>query len=378
MALELLEALGDYYEDDNYLTPDYNNPLLGEEDKKRRDRRTPRIAIKRYTQSAFMFLYRSGNDQALLNCCGVDHVVFRELLDLFEPVYNSYTVDKNTGSIRNLKKGKHDVVRRREFDATGSARAVAIAFGITASPMYRWLKFGQKLLLSALQDHPSAKVCLPNEEEIQQYIDAIATKYPTLRPRRVWAACDGLKLHIQQIRACVLNCLGSWHNSTQAEYGLYEKMEHMYELYKAKSVVDSAFKISTNKYLLRSSQYDPVTAPVEIPEGTPTEEAREMKRRAVRKAIAVNRDATSVRQMSEWGMRQIQGGFPRLKDNMLLEETGDRRIILKLVVLLYNFQTAKVGINTILNTYMSQTKGFFSYGLVPTETANNVSSITNY
>eukprot|EP00536_Pseudo-nitzschia_multiseries_P007318 jgi/Psemu1/17682/gm1.17682_g len=91
--------------------------------------------------------------------------------------------------------------------------------------------------------------------------------------------------------------------------------------------------------------------PVEIAEGTPTEEAAAMKQRAVCKANAVNRDATSsVRQMSEWGMRQIQGGFPQLKDNMLLEETGDRRIILKLVVVLYNFQTTKVGINTTLNT----------------------------
>eukprot|EP00536_Pseudo-nitzschia_multiseries_P009850 jgi/Psemu1/67168/estExt_Genemark1.C_2860047 len=332
------QVLGEYY--DNYLTPNCNNPLLGEEDKKRRDHRTPRIAIKRYNQSAFMYLFRSGNDQALLNCCGVDDV------------------------LKEYK--KQNYVQHREFDATeclalilfwshtrgSAARAVAIAFGLTASPMYRWLKF----------------VCLPNEQEIQQYIDAIAAKYPTLCPHRVWAACDGLKLHLQQsgnwtkqnqyyngwmsgtyvnsvflfcpdgrIQACVLICPGSWHDSTQAEYGLYEKMERMYELYKAKSVVDLTFRLSTNDCLLRSSQYDPVTAPIEIPEGTPTEEARAMKRRAVHKAIAVNRDATSVRQMSEWGMRQIQGGFPRLKDNMLVEEMGDRRIILKLVVLLYNF-----------------------------------------
>ena len=102
MALELVALIGEYYED-NYLTPNYNNPLLGEEDKKRRDRRTPRIAIKRYSQSAFMYLYRSGNDQALLNCCGVDHVVFRELLDLFEPFYNQYMYDEKTGSIRKFK-----------------------------------------------------------------------------------------------------------------------------------------------------------------------------------------------------------------------------------------------------------------------------------
>eukprot|EP00536_Pseudo-nitzschia_multiseries_P006357 jgi/Psemu1/65555/estExt_Genemark1.C_1340006 len=386
MALELA-LLGYYY--DNYLAPNYNNPLLGKEDKERRDCRTPRIAIKRYSQSAFMYLYQSGNNQALLNCCGVNHKVFRELLDLFKPFYNQYTIDKNTGSIRKFKQVKHVFVQRREFDATGgsAARAVAIAFGLTASPMYRWLKFGHKLLLCALQDHPAAKVCLPNKEETQQYVDAIAAKYRALGSHRVWAACDGLKLHIQQsgdwtkqnpyyngwtIRACVLNCPGSWHDSTQADYGLYEKMQLMYQLYMVKVVVDSAFMLSTNDYLVRSSQYDPLTAPVEIPEGTPNEEATAMKQCTVCNAITVNRDATSVRQMSEWGMRQIQGGFPRLKDNMLLEETGDRRIILKLVVVLYNFQTAKVGINTILNTYMSETEGFFSYSSVPTETANDV------
>eukprot|EP00536_Pseudo-nitzschia_multiseries_P013120 jgi/Psemu1/34235/gm1.34235_g len=58
------------------------------------------------------------------------------------------------------------------------ARAVAIAFGLTASPMYRWMKFGRKLLLFALQHHPAAKVCLPNEEETQQYVNAIAAKDP--------------------------------------------------------------------------------------------------------------------------------------------------------------------------------------------------------
>eukprot|EP00536_Pseudo-nitzschia_multiseries_P013094 jgi/Psemu1/34130/gm1.34130_g len=172
-----------------------------DEDKKRRDCRTPRIAmIKRYSQSAFMYLYQLGNDQALLNCCGVNHVVFIKLLDIFEPLFSSYTIDKNTGSIWKFKEyNKHDYIRIQEFDATGclaltlswfqtrgsAARAVAIMFGLTASPVYRWLKIGRKLLVSALQDHPAAKVCLPNEEEMQQYINAIAAKYPALGPHRV-------------------------------------------------------------------------------------------------------------------------------------------------------------------------------------------------
>eukprot|EP00536_Pseudo-nitzschia_multiseries_P006182 jgi/Psemu1/14652/gm1.14652_g len=36
--------------------------------------------------------------------------------------------------------------------------SVALAFGSTVSPVYRWLKFGHKLLLFALQEHPAAKM----------------------------------------------------------------------------------------------------------------------------------------------------------------------------------------------------------------------------
>eukprot|EP00536_Pseudo-nitzschia_multiseries_P000820 jgi/Psemu1/1861/gm1.1861_g len=213
MALELA-LLGYYYYYDNYLTPDYNSPLLGEKYKRRRDpcRSRPRIAIKRYSQSAFMYLYRSGNDQALLNCCGVDHVVLRKLLHLFEPLYNLHTVDKNTGVIRKKIQKPQCFAATNQFNTTGclalvlfwfrtrgsATRAVALAFGLTFSPMYRWLKFGRRLLLFALQEHPAAKVCLVNQEETQQYIDEISAKYPVLAPHRVWGACGGLKLHLQQ------------------------------------------------------------------------------------------------------------------------------------------------------------------------------------
>ena len=79
-------------------------------------------------------------------------------------------------------------------------------------------------------------------------------------------------------------------------------------------------------------------------------------------AVRVNNEATSVRQLSEHGMQMIQGQFPRLKDNLQYEVFGERKIILYLMVLLYNFQTEKVGINQILNTFMSRTRGFESYG----------------
>ena len=74
MALELVFFYFAYLDDP---------PTMSDEDEKRRDRRTPRIALRKYNKSSFYYLFHSGCDQALLNCCAVDHAVFKNLLDLF-------------------------------------------------------------------------------------------------------------------------------------------------------------------------------------------------------------------------------------------------------------------------------------------------------
>jgi hypothetical protein len=46
-------------------------------------------------------------------------------------------------------------------------------------------------------------------------------------------------------------------------------------------------------------------------------------------------------------MQGFQSSFPRLKEKILYEERGERKIMLDLMVLLYNFRVAKVGQNQI-------------------------------
>ena len=142
------------------------------------------------------------------------------------------------------------------------------------------------------------------------------------------------------------------------DYGIYDKLEHIYKRGGGKIVVDAAFKIVSKEikrdFLIKSSQQDPI---------------------GDANGVLVNRDATSVRQLSEHGMRMIQGGFPRLKDKMTFEEFGERRVIMTLMVLLYNFQASTVGVNHILNSFMSRTEGFYSYDI--TETANQVFGNSN-
>ena len=67
---------------------------------------------------------------------------------------------------------------------------------------------------------------------------------------------------------------------------------------------------------------------------------------------AVFEATTSMRQSAEWGMRALQCSFPRIQDRFLYEEYGERKIILKMMVLLYNVRARKVGINQIKSVNM--------------------------
>ena len=96
---------------------------------------------------------------------------------------------------------------------------------------------------------------------------------------------------------------------------IYDKLEKVYDKTGLNFVIDSAVTSSTYKFLIKSSQ-DDLTAD----KGLLVIEDQIVN-------IAVKRVATSTRQSAEWGMRAVQFSFPRLKDTMIYEEHGERRII---------------------------------------------------
>jgi hypothetical protein len=136
------------------------------------------------------------------------------------------------------------------------------------------------------------------------------------------------------------NVPGAQHDSTVCELGgIYDKLEQIYEETGGICTVDSAFRSKSAPYLLKSSQQ------TEIGEGETEDEIRD--------SILVKRAATSMRQAAEWGMRALQSSFPRILDRIVYEERGERRIMMKMMVLLYNFRARLVGINQIQNVYMA-------------------------
>eukprot|EP00957_Ditylum_brightwellii_P199396 15198434-Ditylum_brightwellii.AAC.1 len=59
------------------------------------------------------------------------------------------------------------------------------------------------------------------------------------------------------ICAMVINMPGAMHDSMAAEYGfIYKKFACLFDRCGAKTVVDSAFSLKRNKFLIKSSQKD--------------------------------------------------------------------------------------------------------------------------
>ncbi len=114
---------------------------------------------------------------------------------------------------------------------------------------------------------------------------------------------------------------------------MYRKLETAFEQSGGRCLVDSAFSKGEYPFLIKSSP-DPVTNAADMGE------------------VAVLQQATSAQQASEWGMRALQGSFPRLKDRFVYEERGERKSVLHTIVLLFNLRTRLVGINQILGMYM--------------------------
>jgi len=349
--------------------------FLSIEEIRRRKRRIPRCALTSPHYSSFTTLLASRNDQAYITVTGLDVATFSNLLVRFEQLYKRYSPYTVNGKIVPLR---HEQGTRggrpRSLDAAGclglvlcysrtrgSLFAMQLMFGVSHSVLLVFLKFGIRLLYKVLKEDEAAQVCIPSPEKIQEYKDIIRDNYPALDG--AWCVMDGLKLLIQKpgddvvqngyyngwlhdhFVSCVyvfvpsghivvqsLNNPGSWHDSLCALNGnLYGTLAEVYESDGGKCVVDSAFSQKRCRFLIKSGK----------------EKAGES---AARRRL--RQQATAMRQAVEWGMRAVQGSFPRLKDRFLfLDGSDDRRIFLHLISMLLNYRTTHVGLNQLESTF---------------------------
>ena len=309
---------------------------------------------------------------------GFDCESFDRILEKFGPMFSGHTPFDASGMIVAFE---YVSGRKREVQPAdclglvlvwtrtrGPLNVLQLVFGLTYTNLSVYLRFGIRLFVETFRHDPLASVRIPSAETIETFQDAFAVRHPLLND--CWATMDGLKLYLQQSGNCEIqeryyngwthdhyvtsvfcfcpdgtipiaffNVPGSVHDSQVAEFGnIYNRLEEVYLSTGAKCCVDSAFGNVTREYLYKSCQDL-------LGSNAPTRRERLLD-------LQKKRQATSARQTAEWGMRGLQSSFPRLKDRFVYEERGERRITLKMLVLIYNMRARMVGINQIRNTYM--------------------------
>jgi DDE superfamily endonuclease len=344
-----------------------------------RQRRIPRESLHHPSCSAWKQLYHSCNHQAFITLTGLDYNTFTWLETLFRPIHDNYSHWVSPDG--KISKIKNNMGRPRLIDASdclglclawtqtrGSAMVLQMIFGLTATPLSMYLRFGRRILVKVLQSHPYSKIAIPSDELIEVYKQRIIERHPALQD--VWCTMDGIKLMLQQsgnqlsqgnyyngwthdhyvsnvivfcpdgtIPICYYNLPGTLHDSNVAVIGkIYDKLEDVYNRNGGKCTADSAFAAKNVPYIIKSSQ---------------SIDLEDNDIEALRNRLIVNQQATSMRQSAEWGMRALKASFPRIKDRFIYEEYGERAIILKMLLLLYNLRARKVGINQIKNVYMA-------------------------
>ena len=111
---------------------------------------------------------------------------------------------------------------------------------------------------------------------------------------------------IGEIITCRTNCPGSWHDSRVAE-GIYTKLENKtpdgFSL-----VADSAFPQGNDRVAGK------IRVPLKAGEELPTNAVQR------KYALELSRSILSYHQTAEWGMRELQGSFGRLRIPLGIED----------------------------------------------------------
>lgn len=336
----------------------------------------PRCALQLPHVSGLRHLLLSRNDMAYIEILSLNCAAFDFLLRAFKPVWKQI-IRPITSSLhapqKQLRKGRPRSTNARYclavtlmwLNSWAPGKDLQLASGLTPTVFSVALNMGLDILYELLPTIPDAQIRWPSVEEMAELSSVVRLKMGDVLPS-TWGMVDGLNLRIEEpfepdiqnayfnqwlqgvycssvfvfradgpIAWSRLNCPGSWHDARIA-YPLYGKLLRSCPL-PYNVVSDTAFPRTK---LMESK----------IWAGRKVGDVEPADRREARKQQNRHAAITYMRQSAEWGMRQLQGQFGRLK-GVLPRSANKRRKILAVIAGLYNFRCRQVGLNQIRTVY---------------------------
>ena len=359
----------------------YHNEFMFDERLNERRDKVCRRSLQDPTKSSLQHLLATKSDSAYLRFLGVDVELFNYILGPFSDIFYSHVYCPKTYSLRPNRptRGQQHRGGARNVDSklclaitllwyrsSSQQHLLSLVSGTVPSCTSWYLSFGNLILQKIWPNIPEARVTFPQPADITTFSKIIATQYPSLPG--AFAMVDGLKLMIHTsgdkvtdnayyngwtcdhyvsslfmfvpdgtIAYCVLNCPGSWHDSFVAHIGkFYDTI--------LSNVPGGFFVVADSAFPVSKELCNVIKRPPKSNEKY-TKSAMGLSDRQVA-------DLISIRQGSEWGMRALQGAFPRLTARFIWETRGVRGVVLHNIVHLFNLRTRKIGFNQIRTLWM--------------------------
>ena len=240
---------------------------------------------------------------------------------------------------------------------------LCLLFGIVPSVCQDIVTSMIRLVCKKLSKHPHSQIKFPNETEKVELARIVRLREPLVN--NIIGFSDGLTVlsecnsdreeqnafyngyyhdtcvnnvflfsAIGKICLAAINYPGSWHDSEVARQMI---------VFILKEIGDCA--ICVDQGFPRSGDvFDKLVGPLSRKQ---MENLGPILRDTI---IAKVRTYVSLRQGAEWGMRGLQGSYPRLKSRLTSHKQRRYYLILS-IVLIYNFRTAYVGLNQIATVF---------------------------
>ncbi|KAJ8509483.1 hypothetical protein ONZ45_g8351 [Pleurotus djamor] len=320
-------------------------------------------------------LYAGQRDRAFITTMGVDVATFTYILGFFASIWDSTPIPRNDVNAFAAPR-----LNRRSLDAAGALGLVlhfltssvvdttlCQIFALVPSSVSRYIKFGLVIMLKSLRRISEARIQWPKGNEFRENSDLIVQRHPLLEGG--FGSLDGLNLMVQTssnmeienatfngwlhehfvssvlafsatgvIIACRLNAPGSWHDSRVAS-PIYEKL---------RTQTPDGFYLIADTAFPRGQQS--IDGKIKVP----LKEGSRLPQNAADRTLlmATNRQLLSYRQTAEWGNKDIQACFGRLRVPLPINYSDVRGDLLEIIMRLFNLRTRLVGFNQIRSVYL--------------------------
>jgi len=326
-----------------------------------------RAAVVHPSLSPWRYLYDHGDDGSFLHLTGLTREAFIVLHDiLFPPEPPDEFGRRPPGRPKLLDNSSSVGLLLFYIGSTMTNKYLCLIFGIVPTQCTIYIQDMLLLATDKLCYHPLSSVRFPDAAKMEQFAAMINVREPLIND--VIGFMDGVSLPTQctseeneqnamydgytcdttvnnvlaygpdgKVFLSALNFPGSWTDGKLSA--------HFIEFIKQKI---GRYKICVDQGFPRQGEaYGILVGPIS------RRTARGLHRDVRDYLLKISNIHTSLWQASEWGMRGLQGTFPRLKSR-LPSDKNKRRLVLEAIVFVHNLRTDIVGMNQIKTVFFPE------------------------